>query len=290
VTYGNGAFEVVGLDGEILSSPDGKTWTSENQNEAFDGVAYGNGTFVVVGSSGAVLTSPDGVSWISQSSGVTNNLAGVTYSNGNFVVVGSSGTILTSPDGKTWASETSGTTSPLNAVCYNNNILVAVGNSGAILQETVSGQTNQSPSTGSTNQSPSTGSAPVTTPGEQLAIFTIGQTSFFLDGQSYNTDAAPFISNGRTLVPVRYLADALGATTNWDGATQKVTINKGSATIELTINGMTITTNGKASQMEAAPLLVNGRTYLPARDIAEALGYTVEWDAASQTVNIIGEQ
>jgi hypothetical protein len=281
VAYGNGAFVAVGLDGEILSSPDGKTWTSENQNAAFNGVTFGNGTFVAVGYNGTVLTSPDGVTWISQSSGTTNSLTGVTYGNGAFVAVGLDGEILSSPDGKTWTSETSGTNSPLNAVCYNNNILVAVGNSGAILQEMVSVQP---------NQSPATGPVPVATPGEQLAIFTIGQTSFFLDGQSYNTDAAPFISNGRTLVPVRYLADALGATTNWDATTQKVTINKGSTTIELTINSTTGATNGKASQMDAAPLLVNGRTYLPARDIAEALGYTVEWDAAAQTVNIVGKQ
>jgi hypothetical protein len=281
VAYGNGAFVAVGLDGEILSSPDGVTWTSENQNEAFNGVTFGNGAFVVVGSNGTVLTSPDGVTWTSQSSGATNSLTGVTYGNGAFVAVGSKGTVLTSPDGVTWTSETSGTNSPLNAVCYNNNILVAVGNSGAILQETVSGQT---------NQSPSTGPVPVTTPGAQLAIFAIGQNSFFQDGQSYDTDAAPFISSGRTLVPVRYLADALGATTNWDATTQKVTINKGGATIELTINSTTITTNGISSQMDAAPLLVNGRTFLPARDIAEALGYTVEWDAAAQTVNIVGKQ
>ena len=111
-----------------------------------------------------------------------------------------------------------------------------------------------------------------------------------MDGQSYNTDAAPFISNGRTLVPVRYLAEALGAQTNWDATTQKITITKGSTTIELTINSATITTNGKAGKLDAAPLLVNGRTYLPARYIAEALGYTVEWNATAQTVNIVGKQ
>ena len=95
-----------------------------------------------------------------------------------------------------------------------------------------------------------------------------------MNGQSYNIDAAPFISNGRTLVPVRYLADALGAQTAWDAATQTITITKGGTTIELTIGSTAITTNGKTSQMDTAPLIENGRTYLPARYIAEALGYT----------------
>jgi hypothetical protein len=51
-----------------------------------------------------------------------------------------------------------------------------------------------------------------------------------------------------------------------------------------------ITVNGKAGQLDAAPLIVNGRTFLPARYIAEALGYTVQWNAAAQTVNIVGNQ
>jgi N-acetylmuramoyl-L-alanine amidase len=53
---------------------------------------------------------------------------------------------------------------------------------------------------------------------------------------------------------------------------------------------MVITTNGKTTQMDSAPLIENGRTYLPARYIAEALGYTVQWNAAGQTVNIVGMQ
>jgi hypothetical protein len=205
----------------------------------------------------------------------------VSFGSFAFVTVGTGGIVLTSPDGKNWVSESSGTTSDLVGVCYGsgNGTFVAVGSSGAIIQATVSGQPGQT-----------SAPTPVITPGEQLAIFTIGQSSFFLDGQSYNTDAAPFISSGRTLVPVRYLAEALGAQINWDAATQKVTITKGGTTMELTINSTTITVNGKASQLDAAPLLVNGRTFLPARYIAEALGYTVQWNAAAQTVNIVGNQ
>ena len=194
------------------------------------------------------------------------------------------GKILTSPDGKTWSSETSGTNSPLNAVCYNNNILVAVGNSGAILQETVSGPPSQSPL-------------------HQLLVPVIAnarRTTCYL----HHRPELPFSLMGsptmRMPPPLSPMATPMSrcATwprrwalqTAWDGTTQKVTVTKGSTTIELTIGSTTGTTNGQASQMEAAPLLVNGRTYLPARDIAEALGYTVEWDAAAQTVNIIGKQ
>jgi hypothetical protein len=124
-------------------------------------------------------------------------------------------------------------------------------------------------------------------PGEQKSIsFTIGQNSYTTGGQSFTMDASPFISNERALVPERYLADALGAQTTWDAATQTITIIKGGTTIELTIGSTSITTNGKASQMDAAPCIENGRVYLPARYVAEAFGYAVSWDASSQTVTV----
>jgi hypothetical protein len=270
----------VGQDGEILTSSDGTTWTSENKNQGLNGICFGNGIFVAVGVSGAVLTSPDGTAWTSQSSGATSNINGVCFGNSVFVAVGANGAVLTSPDGTTWSSQSSDTYSALDAVCYNNDAFVAVGTGGAIIQAMVTGQP---------NQSPSSNPIPVT-PGEQLIIFTIGQSPFFVNGQAYNSDAAPFISSGRTLVPVRYLAAAVGAQTAWDAATQTITITKGGTTIDLTIGSTTITTNGKASQMDTAPLIENGRTYLPARDIAEALGYQVEWNAAGQTINIVGGQ
>jgi len=86
---------------------------------------------------------------------------------------------------------------------------------------------------------------------------------------------------------VRYLADALGARTEWDDAARKVTISKDGTTLELVVGSLEITVNGAASQMDTAPVIAGSRTYLPARYIAEALGYAVEWNAAAQTVNIV---
>jgi hypothetical protein len=225
-------------------------------------VSYGNGSFMAVGAGGTVLISPDGINWTSQNPGTSSVLNAVCYGNGSFMAVGT-GTLM----------------------AVGTGTFVAVGTGGAIIQSMVSGQS----SPGQPTQHPSSNPIPIT-PGGQLIIFTIGQSSFFVNGQSYNMDASPFISNGRTLVPVRYLANALGAQTDWDAATRQVTITKGVATTELTIDSTAIITNGKTSQMDTAPLILNGRTYLPARDIAEALGYTVEWNAAGQTVNIVDSQ
>jgi hypothetical protein len=99
-------------------------------------------------------------------------------------------------------------------------------------------------------------------------------------------DAAPYIdaTSGRTLVPVRYLADALGATTNWDGTIQEVTVNTTAYNVSMNIGSTTLTVNGQASQMDVAPVIKDGRTYLPARWVANALGYSVDWNAANKIV------
>ena len=91
---------------------------------------------------------------------------------------------------------------------------------------------------------------------EQTAIiFTVGQKSYTVGGQSFAMDASPFISNGRLLVPERYLADALGVQTSWDAAAQTITITKSGTTIELTIGSTSIAANGKTSQMDTAPCI-----------------------------------
>ena len=123
--------------------------------------------------------------------------------------------------------------------------------------------------------------------GEQNPVsFTIGQPGYTVGGQTLTMDATPFIANERALVPMRYLADALGAQTTWDAATQTITITKGGTTVVLTIGSTAITTNGQTSQMDMAPIIVNGRTYLPARYVAEAFGCNVSWNAVAQKVTV----
>jgi hypothetical protein len=120
-------------------------------------------------------------------------------------------------------------------------------------------------------------------------LFVIGQKSYTVDGNVYNIDAAPFIENGRTLVPVRYLGDAIGATTNWDGTSNTVTLTMGNTVVALVIGANDITVNGQTSPLDVAPVIKDGRTYLPARSVAEAFGYTVSWDQATQTVTLMQE-
>lgn len=121
-------------------------------------------------------------------------------------------------------------------------------------------------------------------------VFAIGLNKYFVDGKTEGVtmDAKPFLQEGRTFVPVRFLGNALGVEDKhilWEGSTEKVTLSSRTR-VEMIIGQKFIFSNGTQRDIDVAPLLKNGegRTYLPARYVAEALGYEVGWDEASQTV------
>ncbi|HIE12287.1 MAG TPA: hypothetical protein EYP63_02480, partial [Desulfotomaculum sp.] len=121
------------------------------------------------------------------------------------------------------------------------------------------------------------------------AIFRIGDMSYSRDGQTKEMDVAPFIKDGRTQVPVRHLSYALGLTDQeigWDPVRRRVTLTRGPTCVELIIGQPVIIVNGTEREMDVAPLIVQGRTFLPARYVAEAFGAAVAWDEATRTVRV----
>ncbi|MFZ5645609.1 MAG: copper amine oxidase N-terminal domain-containing protein [Bacillota bacterium] len=122
-------------------------------------------------------------------------------------------------------------------------------------------------------------------------VFVIGLNQYYVNNQTpgIKMDARPFIKEGRTFVPVRYLGNALGVTDEniaWDGGLQKVSLTLGANSVEMVVGVPKITANGLAREIDVSPVLNDseGRTYLPARYIAEGLGFEVDWDEATQTV------
>ncbi|MCL0043771.1 stalk domain-containing protein, partial [Peptococcaceae bacterium] len=122
-------------------------------------------------------------------------------------------------------------------------------------------------------------------------VFKVGANYFvFVNGSIHTVamDAAPLIRDGRIFVPVRFLSNALGITNdhiNWDDP--KITLNQpGFPVVELIIGERCIVVDGQSKQMDVAPLIENGRTMLPARFVAEALGYQVRWYPVSRSVII----
>ena len=107
-----------------------------------------------------------------------------------------------------------------------------------------------------------------------------------VDGRYVSTDVDPYISGGRTYLPLRAAAEAMGASVRWDGGTNSATVTKDGTSIVCTIGSGVFYVNGLANYSDAAPQNVLGRTMLPIRPIVEALGGTLEWDGYTASVSI----
>ena len=115
---------------------------------------------------------------------------------------------------------------------------------------------------------------------------TLGKTAYTLNGEQKTMDVAPIIRNERTMLPVRYVAEALGAEIAWDGATSTATLKTADTEIKITVGAKDATVNGQAVALDSPAFIENDRTYMPVRFVAETLGGTVAWDGATSTATI----
>jgi hypothetical protein len=107
-----------------------------------------------------------------------------------------------------------------------------------------------------------------------------------VDGSRLSFDVEPIIENGRTLVPLRAIFEALGAEVLWNGETRTVTALAGAKQIRLTIGQTTAYIDNQPYQIEVPARVVNGRTLVPLRFVSESLGAQVQWEASTQTITI----
>ncbi|MDD3653225.1 MAG: copper amine oxidase N-terminal domain-containing protein [Desulfotomaculaceae bacterium] len=121
-------------------------------------------------------------------------------------------------------------------------------------------------------------------------IFRIGDTNYTVNGVEYNMDVVPYMKENRTYLPVRYTAYAAGvadANIIWNQSDQSVTMVKGDCVVKMVIGSHTININGVNFIMDVVPELVEpGRTMVPIRYVAQALGCDVVWDDATQSIII----
>lgn len=114
-----------------------------------------------------------------------------------------------------------------------------------------------------------------------------------LNGEQIYFDQSPVIRNGRTLVPVRAIFEAMGCTVLWDGANQIVNVATefGMMTLGIGSNYISYRNENEDRSIftDVPPQIINMRTLVPVRAIAECTGYKVEWDDSTQTVIITGE-
>ncbi|MCL1844052.1 MAG: copper amine oxidase N-terminal domain-containing protein [Defluviitaleaceae bacterium] len=112
---------------------------------------------------------------------------------------------------------------------------------------------------------------------ESVMVLTIGSTVYTIDGQAGSMIYAPFIADGRTMVPVRYIAEAMGADIDFVGGV--VVITRGANVVQLPVG------EELPGGMGAAEIR-DGRTLVPVRFVVEELGADIDWDGAAQTVTI----
>jgi hypothetical protein len=123
---------------------------------------------------------------------------------------------------------------------------------------------------------------------------TVGKVAATVGEATVTLDAAPFIdkASGRTMVPVRFIGEAFGATVTWDAPTRRVFVEtKGSLNhrpllMVMTVGSTRATVNGTTVTLDVAPAIMVGRTFVPLRVISETLGATVTWHADTRAVSI----
>ncbi|MBO3285275.1 copper amine oxidase N-terminal domain-containing protein [Paenibacillus sp. FSL M8-0228] len=121
------------------------------------------------------------------------------------------------------------------------------------------------------------------------AVFTLGSTSYTVDGQSKTAEVAPYAENGRTYLPVRYAAEALGVSQQnilFDKATSTVTLIKGSTVAQIKLNTNLLTVNGSVIRMDVKAVTNKNRTVLPIAWVSRALDASITYDATAKTVTV----
>lgn len=100
-------------------------------------------------------------------------------------------------------------------------------------------------------------------------------------------DAQPFIdARNRTLVPIRFVSEAMNAVVEWENDTQTVLIQKDQDSIKYTIGEMKGYLNGEMRVFDTYGILKEDRTFVPLRFISEMLSCNVDWDETTNTVYI----
>ena len=130
-----------------------------------------------------------------------------------------------------------------------------------------------------------------------------GDTYVKLNDKILGFDQPPVTENDRTLVPMRFLFEQMGAAVTWDDATQTATATVPVTTEEeiqtfglaeeksvtFSVDNTTATVNGSAATMDVPARLINDKTMVPLRFLSENLGFNVQWDEAARTAIVTTE-
>ena len=121
---------------------------------------------------------------------------------------------------------------------------------------------------------------------EKTIVLTIGETKAMVFGREVQIDAAPMIQNDRTMLPIRFIAESLGAEVLWEEETKTVTVKNTDKVIKIVIGEAKALVGEEEKDLDSAAFIENNRTYLPLRFIAENLGAKVTYEEETRTVTV----
>lgn len=117
-------------------------------------------------------------------------------------------------------------------------------------------------------------------------LFASSEVKLWINGSYITTDVAPVIENGRTLVPIRVISENLGLEVDWDNNLKQITVSQGDDHFIFVIGQNFYTKDEIKQDLDVAPKIINDRTFVPIRVIAEAFNQKVNWDNVAKTVAI----
>lgn len=113
-----------------------------------------------------------------------------------------------------------------------------------------------------------------------------GSKTAMIDGKTTALDSAPYIKDGVTYLPLRFVASSLGSTVDYEAASKRVSVLRGAKLLELVIGSKDLVVNGVRAAAPAAPIERGGRTLVPIRVVSEQMGLSVKWDGATKRITV----
>ena len=126
-------------------------------------------------------------------------------------------------------------------------------------------------------------------PAPMIIILSIGGNTAQINNEAQQLDAIPLLEadTGRTVIPLRFIGESLGAEIEWITSTRQIVIRDTGNVIILWIDSYDTVVNGQRIQTDCPPrILMNNRTFVPLRFINEVLGAEVNWDEETQEIKI----
>ena len=130
----------------------------------------------------------------------------------------------------------------------------------------------------------------VQTARQQKTVFTLDSTTYTVGSETRTLDAAPYISNNRTMLPIGTVAQLAGATLNYSPSTRTAVFTKDNLVVSMNLDTNILLVNGSPVPMDAKPEIVNGRAFVSVVYVAQAFGIQngtdIVYDAATRTVTL----